>query len=120
MPRHNPLLVALAGLFCFRDAFAQITAVQLGSLAGLCTLLTTDVLVLPNGYNRSLEEPLTSTVGDAQLESLANCQFISFDPSFEALLGSNRTIYQLGGNFTSNVAFEGPVYLPGKLLGGLA
>lgn len=116
MPRLDMRLVAFVVLLSTGKAVAQVTAVQLGSLAGLCDLPTTELLVLPDGFNRSLEEPLTSTADDAQLESLANCQFIAFDPSFQVLLGSNRTIYQLGGNFTSNVAFEGPVYLPGNLI----
>ncbi|KAK9815957.1 hypothetical protein WJX74_009390 [Apatococcus lobatus] len=115
MSRFEPSFVAYVILICLlsiADTCAQITAVRLGSLAGLCTLPTPQVLVLPNQFNRSLEAPLTSTADDVQLNDLSNCQFISFDPSFEVLLGGNRTIYQLGGNFTSDVAFEGPVYLP--------
>ena len=110
-------LVTFAVLLCIGNAFAQVNPVRLGSLAGLCDLPTPELLVLPNDFNRSLEEPLTSTADDALFESLADCQFISFDPSFGVLLGRNRTIYQLGGNFTSDLAFEGPVYLPGKPLG---
>ena len=104
----------LFGLICVRGSAGQITAVQLGSRKGLCAVPTQEIRVLPEEFNRNLTEPFTSTSGASQIEQLAGCQFLSFDPAFDALLGTNRTFYQLGLNSTFNYAFEGPVYLPGQ------
>ena len=50
----------------------------------------------------------------ASIADYVNCTFLSFDPSFEALIGSNRTVYQVGPSKPGSFwACESPTYLPG-------
>ncbi len=98
---------------------SQIT--NLGSqppaVPSTCSISTEEIRVLPNDYQRSVLQPFVSTVaGENFNESaadLAACRYLSFDPAFDLLIGSNRTLYQIGLDRPYNFAHEGGIYLPG-------
>ena len=109
--------IALAGL---SRSFQQVEVAQLGYEQEACPVSTEDLRVLPDDFNRAVLVPFTNTSLNgsgliSEAAYLQPCQFQSFDPSFDSLLGSNRTIYQLGPDRTYNWAHEGAAYLPGQL-----
>ena len=99
----------------------QIVPATLG-LSGLCHVSQEDLRVLPSsGFTRAVLQPLTNTTFAGSQEpvplaaNLTSCLFQSYDPAFDALIGStNRTIYQVGPTRSEPWAVESPAYLPGN------
>ena len=98
----------------------QVVPATLG-LSGLCHASQEDLRVLPSsGFTRSVFQPFTNTTLAGSQEpvpqaaNLTDCLFQSYDPAFDALIGSsNRTIYQVGPTRSEPWAVESPAYLPG-------
>ena len=91
-------------------------------LSGLCHVSQEDLRVLPSsGFNRSVLKPFTSTTtigapAPAPVSSVVNlsgCLFQSYDAAFEAIIGANQTVYQVGPTKTQPRAVESPAYLSG-------
>ena len=101
----------------------QVVPAALGS-SGLCHVSQEDLRVLPSsGFTRSTLEPFTNTTyaGSEELvpiaANLTGCLFESYDPAFDAIIGSTtRTIYQVGPTRSEPWAVESPAYLPGIAL----
>lgn len=84
----------------------------------LCSIPEEVVRVLPSsGFSRSPSESWVHTLvgSDMSLSNLSSCLYWSFDPSFDALLGPNPTIYQVGPTTTTYTYTETPAFLPGKM-----
>ena len=99
---------------------AQVTKVyQASGTAGECAAQVNQLRVLPSGFNRSVLQPFTTTSSANSLvpvaAELAACQFISFDPAFDQIIGTDRILFQVGPNRTYNWAHEGATYLPGGI-----
>ena len=79
--------------------------------------------MLPSsGFIRSVFQPFTNTTLAGSQEpvplaaNLTGCLFQSYEPAFDALIGStNRTIYQVGPTRSEPWAVESPAYLPGTV-----
>ena len=98
---------------------AQVTEVyQTAAASSECAAPIDQLRVLPSGFNRSVLQPFTTTSSANILvpvaAELSACQFISFDPAFDQIIGTDRTIFQVGPSKTYNWAHEGATYLPGE------
>ena len=90
-------------------------------LSEFCHVSQEDLRVLPSaGFSRSVLKSFTSTTtAGAQptpipfAANLSGCLFQSYDPKFDALIGNNRTLYQVGPSRSQPWAVESPAYLPG-------
>ncbi len=114
------MLFAILCMTCLPLSLQQVVpATQ--QLSGYCHVTQENLRVLPSaGFSRSVLKPYTSTTtSGAQptpIQSAANlsgCLFQSYDPKFDALIGNNRTVYQVGPSRSEPWAVESPAYLPG-------
>ena len=73
---------------------------------GTCSVSTEELRVLPNDYQRSVLGAFSSVSSVNSLTPVipatASCRFLSFDPAFDQIIGSNGTLYQVGPNRTYN------------------
>lgn len=116
------VVFALLCASCLPLSLQQIVPATLG-LSGLCHVSQEDLRVLPSsGFIRSVFQPFTNTTLAGSQEpvplaaNLTGCLFQSYEPAFDALIGStNRTIYQVGPTRSEPWAVESPAYLPGTV-----
>lgn len=101
------------------SSLQQVVPATLG-LSGLCHVSQTGLRVLPSsGFTRTVLQPFTNTTGVGTKDvvpvvaNLSSCLFQSYDPAFDAIIGNNRTIYQVGPRRSEPWAVESPAYLPG-------
>ena len=104
----------------------QIVPADLGGLSGFCPVSQEALRVLPSsGFTRSVLQPFTTTTLAGSQEplplaaNLTECLFQSYDPAFDAIIGDNRTVYQVGPTRSEPWAVESPAYLPGITLPNL-
>ena len=95
-----------------------VLPLQTALSAELCRASQDDFRIMPaSGFTRSVEQPFLSTTASAPspaVAELADCQFVSFDTSFDRLFNStNPEIYQVGPIRTEPWAVESPSYLEG-------
>lgn len=94
---------------------AQITELAARSS---CSVGSEQLRVLPNDYERGVLQAFTTTTagpGTPQaIKQLQGCTFQSYSPAFDMLVGSNRTLLQVGPTRNYNWAHEGATYLPGQ------
>ncbi len=117
------ILFAILCVTCLPLSLQQVVPAK-QQLSGYCHVSQEDLRVLPSsGFSRSVLKPYTSTttVGaqPTPIQSAANlsgCLFQSYDPRFDALIGNNQTIYQVGPSRSEPWAVESPAYLPGTHL----
>ena len=100
----------------------QIVPATLG-LSSFCPVSQEALRVLPSsGFTRSVLEPFTNTTLAGSQESLplavnlTGCLFQAYDPAFDAVIGNNWTVYQVGPTCSEPWAVESPAYLPGITL----
>ena len=103
----------------------QIVPADLG-LSGFCPVSQGALRVLPSsGFTRSVLQPFTNTTLAGSQKplplaaNLTDCLFQSYDPAFDAIIGDNRTVYQVGPTRSVPWAVESPAYLPGTTLPNL-
>ena len=107
--RLSSVIATRKQLCTMRCSCAKITAVALliyvyccstVYAASVCDTNLADVPVLPGNFTRPVQSSFTeSDVSDGQaLQSLRACQFISFDPSFDAILGPQPSVSQLSSS----------------------
>lgn len=103
----------------------QIVPADLG-LSGYCPVSQQALRVLPSsGFTRSVLQPFTNTTLAGSQEplplaaNLTDCLFQSYDAAFDAIIGDNRTVYQVGPTRSEPWAVESPAYLPGTTLPNL-
>lgn len=114
-----PLVLVASVLVSLRTSLAQISVVQYQA-AGSCSgsISTEQLRVLPDDYERAVLQGFATTTSGTGLSAIARqlqgCLFQSYDPAFDALIGNNRTLYQVGPTRKYNWAHEGAAYLPGQ------
>lgn len=104
-------------------AIALLIYVCFGSTAHAASVCETnfgDVLVLPGNFSRPTQSSFTNVSDAPALQSLQACQFISFDPRFNAILGPDPSVSQLSSSKNYSFAHEAATYLPGGQRGRAA
>lgn len=117
------VLFAVLCMVWLPKSLQQVVPAALSS-SEFCHVRQEDLRVLPSsGFRRSVLEPFSNTTyaGSQELVPIAanlkHCLFESYDPAFDAIIGSNdRTIYQVGPTRSEAWAVESPAYLSGTAL----
>ncbi|KAK9799019.1 hypothetical protein WJX73_007222 [Symbiochloris irregularis] len=121
-------LLQSAGTECLGDALQQLQVewrykqygLAVGELTqpGYCRVAPSTLRVISGGdFSRQVDEPSNTTL-DASGAPVASdglyddCTILSYDDSFDKLLGSNWTLEQIGPTKTYNYAHEAAVCLP--------
>ena len=87
---------------------------------GFCRVSQADERALPGNFSRDIDEPFSDTTDasgaeERAAEREANCTVLSYDSSFEELLGSSWQIRVIGPDKAYNYAHEGATFLSGAL-----